>query len=193
MPCWPDLWEHLKGFLPLVGLVASLFAYSALVALLLWAPRLRKRWQRVTSRVLGAAGAGPLLIALPALLLGFALSLGDPPAQTRIVQSLDGRQAKLSYQAGFLGRDYTEVIMKRADCCRHTAVFWHAGPSFFDDPKIEWLDNHHLSITYRTRPGDLQHCERQMGDIAILCVPVPWPDVSPTNQPSSTVPTNSQQ
>jgi hypothetical protein len=175
VPCWPDLWERARHLLPLLGVLASLVAYIAVVALLLWAPKLRKRWQLITSRILGGVMASPLVVALPAILLGLALAGGNPPTQTRIVRSSDGQEANLSYDAGFLGRDYTEISLKRTGCCRHIVVFWHNGPSWFDDAKIEWLDNRHLHLTYHARENDPQHCEHQVKDVTIVCTSLPFP------------------
>ena len=128
----------------------------------------------ITSRVLGAAAVIPGVIALPTVLFGLMLISGDPPPQTRTIQSPTGQQAHLIYQAGYLGRDHTEVRLKHTGCCRHEIVFWHAGPSGFADPKIEWLDNRSLRITYHARPDDPQHCKKQVKDIVITCVAKPW-------------------
>jgi hypothetical protein len=160
----------------LLGGLAVLLVYVALVVLLLWAPKVRKRSLRLTSRIFGAAGIVLLALALLAVLLPFALIMGAPPTESRVAESSDGQQAKLSYDAGFLGRDSTEVTLKHTGCCRHTQVFWHFGPSEFSDPKLEWIDNRHLRITYHTSPDDLQHCENQVRDIAIICTSKPWPD-----------------
>jgi hypothetical protein len=183
VPCWLDLWDYLKRFLPAIGLLA----YIAVVAVLLWAPRLSRRWLRITSRVIGAAGAVPLIVLLPALFLALALSAREPSAKTVTTQSPDGQQATLNYQAGFLGRDYSEVTLMRPGGCRKT-VFSHSGPSFLDDPKLEWSDNHHLRITYHTRPDDQQRCETQVGETSIVCTSLPWP-FSSKDQPSSSVTT----
>jgi hypothetical protein len=176
VPCWPDIWERVKSFLPMLGMLVSLLAYIAVVFFLLWAPKIRKRWLLITSRILGAVAAVPLSFVLIAVLFALLLNSGNPSTQTRIVRSSEGQQATLSYDAGFLGRDYTKVTLKRTGCCRHIVVLWHHGPSEFDDPKIEWADNRHLRITYHTRRDDPQHCERQVGNIAVTCISSPWPD-----------------
>jgi hypothetical protein len=187
MPCWPDIGERVKSFLPMLAVLSSVLAYLAVVVFLLWAPKIRKRWLLITSRILGAAGAVPVAIALPPLFLGLLFASGNPPTRTRIVRSPDGQQAELNYDAGFLGRDYTKVTLKRSGCCRHIVVFWHGGPSWFDDPKIEWLDNRHVRITYHTRRDDPQHCEQKMGDIAVACISSPWPDSPTLDQPQTGV------
>lgn len=151
-----------------------MLAYVALIVLLLWAPKLRGRWLRTASRILGVAAVVPIAVILPGLLLGLALAMGNPPTQTRTAQSQDGQRATLSYDAGFLGRDFTEVSLKPTGSCRHTTVFWHGGPSFFDDVKMEWVDNRHLRLTYHSRSGDPQHCEQQVGETTIVCTSLEW-------------------
>lgn len=188
MPCWPDVWESAKNLLPMLGIIALVATYIALVVLLLWAPKLRKRWVRIASRILGVAGIVPAVIVFPAVFFGFLLASGNPPAQTRVVTSSKGQQAKLIYQAGFLGRDYTEVRLKRADCCKHSTVFWHNGPSWFNDPKLEWLDDRHLRIDYHTRTSDRQHCESQVGDVYIVCKSQLWPETPNAQGPAKTQP-----
>lgn len=162
----------------MVEVFGSLAAYIAFIGLLIWAPRLRKRWQRITSRVIGGLGAAPLVVALPTVLFGMALASGNPPTKSRVVKSPDGEEATLNYSAGFLGRDYTEVTLKRSGCCRHIPVFSHNGPSSFEDPQIEWVDNKHLRITFHTRPDDPQHCEQHVGDTVITCTAVSFPKAS---------------
>ena len=175
MSCWPDIWERIRHFLPLLGVVASVAAYIALLSLLLRAPKLRKRWMRVTSRILGVAALLPALIMLPAVFLGFLLSMGNPPTETRVVRSQDGQEAKISYDAGFLGRDYTQVSLKPIGCCQDVTVFWHGGPSSLDDVSAEWIDNRHLRLRYHARSGDQQHCEQRVGNVTIVCESLGWP------------------
>jgi len=182
VPCWPDLWLHFKNLVPLMGTTVAIILYIVFSIFLISAPRLHTRWKIVTSRALGVVCLAPLVIALPAIVFGVALGSSGPPAQTRTVRSSDGQEARLSYQAGFLGRDYTEITLKRAGCCRHTVVFWHQGPSWFDDPKMDWLDNRHLQISYHSRPVDPQHCDQQQGDISIVCKPIPFANRLPADQ-----------
>jgi hypothetical protein len=115
----------------------------------------------------------PLVVALPAIVLGLALGNSGPSAQTRTVRFANGQEARLRYEAGFLGRDYAEITLMRTGCCRHTVIFWRQGPSWFDDPKIDWLDNQHLRISYHARQDDPQHCEHQLEDITIACTSMP--------------------
>jgi hypothetical protein len=176
MPCWPDIWEHVKRELPRLGVFAAAIGYVALVVLLFWAPKLRKRWLRIASRVLGVAAAVPLAFLGPAFFLGLLLASGNPPTATRIVYSQNGQEARLSYDSGFLGRDYTEVALKTPSSCRHTAIFWHDGPSSLEDVQVDWIDNEHLQLKYHARPTDPVHCEQKVGQVAIVCTSLRWPN-----------------
>jgi hypothetical protein len=175
VPCWPDVWNHIKLELPQVAFFASAIGYLALMVLLLWAPKLRRRWLRITSRVLGVVATVPLIVLGPAFLLGLMLASGNPPTVNRTVRSQSGQEARVSYNAGFLGRDYTEVTLKSPSCCRHTRIFWHAGPSFSEDVKVDWVDSQHLHLTYHARSTDPIHCEQRYGEITIECTTLGWP------------------
>ena len=175
MPCWPDLWERVRQELPLAGFIATALGYLTLVVFLLWAPKLRKRWHRIASRVLGIAAAVPLAILGPAFFLGLLLASGDPPSVYRTVRSQNGQEARVRYNGGFLGRDYTEVTLKSQCCCRHTRVFWHGGPSSLDDVQVEWVDNEHLHLSYHARPTDAMHCEQRVGEVTVVCTSLEWP------------------
>jgi hypothetical protein len=175
MPCWPDILEHMKQELPRVTVFVSAIGYVALVVILFWAPKLRRPWLRVASRVLGAAATLPLVILGPAFLFGLLLVSGDPPPVYQTVRSQNGQEATLIYQAGFLGRDHTEVTLKFASSCRHTTIFWHAGPSFIHDVQVSWMDNQHLHLTYHARSTDPVHCEQRVGEVTIECTTIEWP------------------
>jgi len=175
VPCWPDIWDHIKQELPRVGFLASAIGCVALVVLLLWAPKLRRRWLRIASRVLGVAAAVPLATLGPGFFLGLLLASGNPPTVSRTVLSQNGQEARVSYNAGFRGRDYTEVALKSPSCCRHTRVFWHGGPSSLEDVQIDWVDNEHLHLKYHARPTDPVHCEQKDGKVTIVCTSLGWP------------------
>jgi hypothetical protein len=175
MPCWPEVWDHLKDGSQLVwGLAARfvvpLLLYVGLVVLLLWAPWVRSRKLQVAARVLGAVATLPLLMIVLASFFGFLLATGNPPAVSRMFDFVDGQQAKLSYNAGFLGRDYTEVTLKQPGCCRHVRVFWHRGPTSLDLTKVRWIDSRHLQIRYYARAGDPEFCEPQVRQVSITCL-----------------------
>ncbi len=171
VPCWPDIWEYARRALPFWG---GLAAYVALVVFLLWAPLIHGRWLRNASRGLGVVGLIPGGLLFLALLMTGSLPGQGLPEEKRTIQSADGEVATLNYQAGFPGRDHTEVTLKRKGCCQHNGVFWHGAPSTFDDPKVDWLDTRHLRIVYHARVGDLDHCESHLADIAIVCKAESW-------------------
>ena len=175
MPCWPDIWEHLKQELPRVAVFVAAIGYLALVVILFWAPKLHRRSLRIASRVLAVAATVPLAILGPAFLFGILLVSGDPPPAHRIARSQNGQEATLIYQGGFLGRDYTEVTLKFPDCCRHNTIFWHAGPSFVDDVQVSWVDNHRIHLTYHARSTDPVHCEKEVREVTIECTTLEWP------------------
>src|SRR6266480_3396309 len=104
----------------------------------------------------------------------FDVSVRQSAHPDRIVRSQNGQEAKLSYSGGFLGRDYTEVTLKSPGCCRHVVIFLLAGSSWFDDVRIEWVDDHHLQLTYHARSSDQQHCEQRVGEINIVCTSLEW-------------------
>ena len=141
---------------------------------LLWAPLIKRPWLRNTSRILGLLALTPAGLVFMAQLMTGGLPGQGVPAKKRVIQSADGQVATLIYQAGFLGRDITEVTLKRNGCCEHVGVFWHAGPSDVDDPKIDWLDNRHLRIVYHTRISDADRCEAHLADITIVCKAESW-------------------
>jgi hypothetical protein len=177
MPCWPEVFDHIRRVLPFWG---DAVWSVALVVFLLWAPVIQRRWLRNTSRILGLLAATGLGLAFAALLMIGGLPGQGVPEEKRVIRSADGQMATLIYQArflgqaGFLGRDRTEVTLKRDGCCRHIVVFWHGGPSSFDDPRVDWLDNRHLRIEYHARGGDSDHCEGALADIAITCIAESW-------------------
>lgn len=172
VPCWPDVWEHTQRVLAFWGGAA---AYVALLVFLLWAPVIHRRSLRNTSRLLGVLGliSGGLIVF--ALLMTGGLPGQGVPEERRIIQSADGQVATLIYQAGFLGRDITEVTLKRNGCCQNVTVFSHFGTSGVDDPKVEWLDNRHLRIAYHARLSDgADKCETHLVDITIVCQAEIW-------------------
>ena len=87
MSCWPDLWDKFRDFLPLLSELAVFSGYVALLVVLLWAPKVRRRPLRIASRSLGVAGVVPLVFLVPAALLGRAFSLGNPPTESRVTKS----------------------------------------------------------------------------------------------------------
>lgn len=178
MPCWPDILEQAKRELPRIAFFTSAIGYLSIVALLLWAPKLHRRWVRIASRILGVLAGIPLVVLAPALFFGILLASGNPPTVSRSVYSPGGQEARVSYNGGFLGRDYTEVAVRSTSSCRHKTVFWHHGPSDPEDVQIDWVDNKHLHLSYHARPDDPVHCEPSLGEVMIVCTPLGKPTVA---------------
>lgn len=174
MPCWGELWQNIRDEAPMIGVLLGLVAWLLVAVVLLWAPRIHNRKFRWASRFGGAVVLLPLVIVLPALLLGFALASGNPPAQSRVISSPRGMQAAVTYNAGFLGRDFTKVTLKGGRC-QNATVFWHAGPSDFVDPQVQWVDDQHLTIRFHTRTGDRIFCAALSGAVHVDCEGEPWP------------------
>ena len=172
MPCWYDLWTTVKGYAPLALAIFALAMYLFLVGSALWVP-IQKRSLRITSRVVGATGLIPIVVGFPLTFFALSLTGGNPPTKVKTVRSLAGDEATVSYNAGFLGRDYTDDVLKRATCCRHVEVMWHAGPSELQDMQMEWPDADSLHLTYHARLGDPQHCEQRVSGVAITCTVLP--------------------
>lgn len=173
MPCWYDLRLDVKRYIPLALGIAGLAAYLFLTGMALWAPKLQQPWLKRASRVVGFLGLLLVVRASPLILLFWMLVSSGAPTKIRSVNSLTGDEASVRYNAGFFGRDFTDVVLKRAACCRHVEVMWHAGPSELQDMHIEWPDNRTLHLTYHARSGDAQHCEQQVSGIAITCTVLP--------------------
>ena len=124
---------------------------------------------KISARIVGAMLLVLLVVISPALLFGALLALGNPPPACKVVRSPDGHEARLCYQAGFLGRDFTEVSLKAPGCCRHV-VFAHSGPGAIEDTELLWRDNSHLQIRYSARAADPVKCETKSADVIIECV-----------------------
>lgn len=165
MPCWPDLWSRIPGFRwmawPILVLVVT--------ALLIWAPAVRWRWLRIVLRFIGGAAA---FCVLAIVSLGLMLNSGNPKPQHRTVASPNGsHDAKLTYHAGFLGRDFSIVEITKKGCCQHFTAYEYAGPSDLESTTVIWVDDSHLRIKYSLDPDRNQHCESHVTDVTVICEP----------------------
>ena len=159
MPCWADLWSRL----PTLRWPALVLA---VIVLLIWAPAVRWRWLRIVLRVMGGTAAFLMLLIVA---VGIAF-LDNPKTQYRTVTSPNGsHEAILMYQAGFLGRDFSSVEIKKKDCCQYFTAYEYDGPSDLQSTNMAWLDDSHLQIEYRPDPDRYQHCETRVADVAITC------------------------
>ena len=163
MPCWPDLWSRIIELRWLAGPVLFL----VVIALMLWAPAIRRRWLRILLRSVGGAAAFFVLFILS---FGLLLNSGAPKPQYRTLKSPNGlHQATLMYSAGFLGRDFSSVTLTNNGCCKHFTVYEYEGPSDLTGTAMVWLDDSHLQIQYHTDHDRYQHCETRVSDIIISC------------------------
>lgn len=168
MFCWYNLWKATQHYIP--------FAIACLPALLaglaIWAPRLQPRWLRYSVRAIG------ICIAIPAVLLVFLAALfvfGAAPAQYKTVSSPTGMyQARQEYDAGFLGRDFSEVTIKKHDCCWRYRAFTLENPGSLGSIRLKWLGDHHLRISYLYMgPGyGSAKCYAKVDGIAVTCIPL---------------------
>jgi glucan phosphoethanolaminetransferase (alkaline phosphatase superfamily) len=106
MPCWPDLWNEILRLRFLIGVLFAL----VLLIFMLWAPRIKWRWLRISLRVV--AGVAAILI-VPVAGLALLFVATDAKPEYRTVNSPTGlHQATLMYHAGFLGRDFPKSESK---------------------------------------------------------------------------------
>jgi hypothetical protein len=54
-PCWPDVVDTARAALPTLGFSAAVLAYVALVVILLWAPKVKNKWVRLSFRIVEAS------------------------------------------------------------------------------------------------------------------------------------------
>ncbi len=165
MPCWPDLWSRILG----LRWMAEPALVLAVIVLLIWTPAVKWRWLRIVLRVFGGTAA---LFVLVTVGLGMALNSGNPKPQYRTVTSPNGsHDATLTYQAGFLGRDFSSVKITKKGCCQHFTAYEYAGPSDLTSTTVVWVDDSHLRIEFRADPDRYQHCESHVADVTIICRP----------------------
>jgi hypothetical protein len=126
-----------------------------------------RKWLRVCMRITGGILVLPLAICV-LMLLGMAASASRP----RILVSPDSQHiAEFTYQAGFLGRDFTLVSVRRKwSLVRHNA-YRYAGPSDWSGTEVRWVDNEHLLIRYtEDSEGRSQVCSSKAEDVFVQCI-----------------------
>jgi hypothetical protein len=162
---WPEFWCTILELRWLVWPAAVL----AIVVLLLWAPGVKRRWLQIVLRVVGGTAVACILIVVA---IGVAFNSGSPETQSRTVSSPSGsHHATLTYDVGFLGRDFSVVTVTKNGCCQHFAAYEYAGPSNLQSTTMLWLDETHLQIEYRADPHRYQRCSGWVADVTITCVP----------------------
>lgn len=170
MPCWPDVREALLPWL--VGPFKEVTIILVVVGLMLWAPRIRWLWLRVTLRVIGGAVA---LFVFVVVIFALLLNSGNTKPIYRTESSPTGlHQATFMYEGGFLGRDFTNVRITTKGCCQHFTAYEYWGPSDGTGTELTWIDDSHLQIEYHSDPKRTQNCNTQAGDVIIICRPQTW-------------------
>jgi hypothetical protein len=141
------------------------------IVLMLWAPRVKREWLKTLLRIGGGLAASFLVVLIG---VGALLTWGEPKPQYQTTSSPNGlHQATLIYQAGFLGRDVSEVEITTKNSCKRFSAYVYDGPSDLASTTVKWVDDSHLQIKYRIDRHRYQHCEAQVADVSVSCVPVP--------------------
>jgi len=166
MPCWPGLWSRIVVLRWLVWPAVVL----AIIVVLIWAPGIKRRWLQIVLRVLGGAAVACILVVVA---IGVALSSGGPKTQYRTVTSPSGsHHATLTYDAGFLGRDFSVVTVTKNGGCQQFTAYEYEGPSDLQSTTMLWLDETHLRVEYRADPDRYQQCKSRVADVTITCAPL---------------------
>lgn len=165
MPCWiVDWWRGIAWWL--VGPIPVLIV----IVLLLWAPRVRWPWLKILLRIIGGLAASFLIVVIG---FGLLFTWGDPKPQYQTIDSPSGlHKATLTYQAGFLGRDSSEVEITTKKSCKRLTAYTYEGPSNITDTAMTWVDDSHLQIKYQLDRDRYQRCETQIGDVKVTCIPL---------------------
>src|ERR1022692_3091354 len=165
MPCWiVDLWRAIAWWL------AGPIPILIVIVLMLWAPGVKRQWLKIVLRI-GGGLAASFLVAVVGL--GLLFSSGDPKPQYRTTDSPSGlHRATLMYQAGFLGRDISEVEITTKNSCKRLTAYVYDSPSDLTSTAVTWLDDSHLQIKYRLDRDRYQHCEAQVADVRVACTPL---------------------
>jgi hypothetical protein len=165
MPCWPGLWSRIVELRWLVWPAVV----PAIIVVLIWAPGVKLRWLQIVLRVLGGAAVACILLVAA---IGIALISGGPKTQYCTVTSPSGsHHATLTYDAGFLGRDFSGVTVTKNGCRQQFTAYEYEGPSDLRSTTMLWLDETHLRIEYRADPDRYQKCKSRVADVTITCAP----------------------
>lgn len=160
-------------------------AFLLVVTILLVRPnKLRRRWLRNLMLILGICLALPASLSI--LIAGCSLENASRP---HVLVSPDrSRVADYTYEAGFLGRDYSGVTVRLAGSIHSDEAYFYFGPSDWAGTTVHWLDNQNLEIGYYLDPhGRTQQCNALAASVKIHCKilegSMPPPDSSPTSNP----------
>jgi hypothetical protein len=143
--------------------------------------RVERRWLRLPIRTV-ASIAGVIGAAVVILLSLFQIACTKHVSP---LKSSDGQYVavlKFSFQ-GALGDDYANVNVRRwwspfAENVYSGLGYWDFKNDKPSEPEVRWLDRSHLLIRYPDPTGNevlkgLQVCRTRVGDVEIVCQPVP--------------------
>jgi hypothetical protein len=155
-----DISEIWDNFALIAGLLVA-------VALVIVSLRVGKRWLRNTALVLSSF----LFLVFGGLLYLVGCEMVDSNARIPGIFSPDRRHIAVVrwWLPGAVGSDMVHVSIRRV--YSPIAVEVETGAAEPPDPKVEWLDDHRLLITYWGK-GEVGHCSHGVGrvdGIEVLC------------------------
>ena len=164
--------EVLVIYLPLVRILVIVSVAVAATVYLFRIRFPRHKWLTICARLLASALCMFLVLAfiLTMLFLAFIGGVSGP----RATVSPDSKHiAYHYYQAGFLSRDITSVLVGKRWDIHPEAVYEYAGPSDWTDTQVNWLGNNRLVIRYfLDNDSRLQQCTTAAAGILVQCVPL---------------------
>jgi hypothetical protein len=161
-----QLTENVMTAIPKVRNVGIAVLLLVTTTLLLRPNRIRRRWLKETLLALGICLALPTAVSI--LIAGCSLSDSNKP---RVHISPDGSHvADHTYNAGFLGRDFSGVTVRPSSSMHPEEAYFYFGPSDWASTTVKWLDDSNLEIGYYPDPhGRTQQCNAHAAGIAIHC------------------------
>jgi hypothetical protein len=184
----PQFTENVIAAIPKAKNVGIAILFLVVTVFLL-AYRIRRNWLRITLRVVGVFLVVPTVLSC--LIAGCSLADTNRP---RVVISPDGsRVADYTYEAGFLGRDFSGVTVRLSKSIHPEEAYFYFGPSEWEGTTVRWLDNRNLEIGYHPdRDGRTQQCNPQAAGVEIHCKILSHPNFlpAPTPPPSPASPSN---
>lgn len=178
-----ELTATIRHVLPALICILIIIGLASLAIILLCTGKVQRIWAVVAARVAG------VFLLLPICLLSlFLIAFVGCNERPRLIVSPDRRHvAEYSFDAGFLGRDATNVIVRKSWAITSQSAFSYFGPSGWDEADVKWIDNNHLRIRYYPDPERSQDCSTSAAGIVVVCEkmnPRTSSLPAPTTQPS---------
>jgi hypothetical protein len=154
--------EFVAFNLPMFKMLA-IFVTMAVGGAFLFRVRLvNRQWLKICMRLVAAIFVLPLIV--------FIIDLIVDKSRPRIFISPDSQHiAKYSYDAGFLGRDFTAVVVGGRWSTQFVNVYEYEGPSDWNGTEVRWLNNERLLIRYYPDPERFQQCKTEAEGISVQC------------------------